>query len=61
MFSGLLFKKYLGRIVDPIINAINAIINVIVKLGDNLFKDNNKNTANKKITISGLNKWFFKI
>lgn len=61
MLSRFLFKKCLGSIVDPIKNAINAIINVIVKLWDNLFKDNIKKPANKKRTINGLKIWLFRI
>ena len=54
-------RKYLGRIADPIKNAVNAIINVIVRLWDSLFNESNRNPANKKITISGLKMWFFKM
>lgn len=61
IFSQLLFKKCLGRINDPIKNAINATANVIVRLADNLFSDNKRKRANKKRTIKGLKRWFFKI
>ena len=61
IFSVLLFKKYLGSIVDPIKKARNAIISVNVRLWDKLFNESNRKIANKKITIKGLNIWFFKI
>ena len=48
------FKKYFGIIVEPIKNATNAITNVIARLWDNLFNDNNRNAANKNRTINGL-------
>ena len=61
MFSMPSLRKYLGRIADPIKKAVNAIINVIVRLWDSLFKESNKNPANRKMTISGLKMWFFKM
>ena len=61
IFSRLLFRKYLGRIVEPIKKAINAIISVTVRLGDSIFNDSNRKMANKKITIKGLNMWLLKI
>ncbi len=39
---------------DPIKNPIKAMINVMTKLFDGGFIDNNKNNPNKKSTINGL-------
>ena len=55
------FIKYLGNIAEPMKNAINPINNVIVRLIEGLFSDNNKNNANKNKTINGLKICFFKI
>lgn len=54
MFSQLSFRKCLGRIADPIKNAINAMSKVIVKLWEGVFSDSMRNPANRKITINGL-------
>ena len=45
---------YLGRIVDPIKNAMYPISNVVTKLNDGLFRDNNKKIENSNRTINGL-------
>lgn len=55
------FKKNLGNIVEPMKNAINPIAIVNVKLGDNEFRDNNKNIEKRRITINGLKIWFFRM
>ena len=44
-FSRLPFKKYLGRMVDPMKNATNARINVMNRLLETLFRDNIKQKA----------------
>jgi hypothetical protein len=48
------FIKYLGRIADPIKNAMNAMSNVIVRLSDSLFRESKRNPANRIRTINGL-------
>ena len=53
-FSEVLFNRYLGIIVDPIKNAANPISNVMTRLDEGAFIDNNKNNENRKRTISGL-------
>lgn len=58
-FSEVLFKKYLGRIADPIKKAITAISNVITKLVEGALIDKIKNIENKRSTIKGLKRWFF--
>jgi hypothetical protein len=54
MFSRLLFKKYLGSSIDPIMNPANARNNVMTRLVEGLFMDKIKKRANKKSTINGL-------
>ena len=61
IFSRLLFKKYLGKIADPMKNAINPIRSVITKLVDGGVNVNIKKIANRTNTINGLNRWFFNI
>ena len=61
IFPRLLFKKYFGKIADPMKNAINPIRIVITKLVDGGFSDNIKKIANRNKTINGLNRWFFKM
>lgn len=61
ILSVFLFKRNLGSIDEPIKNATNAIINVIVKLFESVFSDNSKKAENRNITINGLNIWFFNI
>ena len=55
------FKKNLGSIADPIKNATNPIDIVNVKLGLSEFRDNSRNMENRKMTINGLNMWFFRM
>jgi hypothetical protein len=50
-----LFKKRLGRIADPMKNAMNPISNVTTKLLEGGFKDSIKKSENKNRTIKGLN------
>jgi hypothetical protein len=61
MESVLPFKKNLGMTAEPIRNAINAIAIVIVRLVVSEFKDSSKNIEKRKMTISGLKIWFFRI
>ena len=61
MVSFLQFKKNFGITAEPIKNAINAMTIVMDKLVVNVLRDNNRNMAKRKITISGLKIWFFKM
>lgn len=55
------FKKNLGITVEPIKNAINAIAIVMVRLVVSEFNDRSRNIEKRKMTISGLKIWFFRI
>lgn len=48
------FRKNLGSTAHPIKKATNPMANVTARLLLTEFKDSNRNTENKKITISGL-------
>ena len=61
MLSVFLFKKNLGSIADPMKNAMNPIAIVRVRLCESEFRDNSRNAEKRKITISGLKIWFFKM
>ena len=61
MTLSVLFKKNLGSIADPIKKATNPIVIVIVRLGDNVFRDSSKNIEKRKMTIRGLKIWFFRM
>lgn len=54
MFFRSPFKKYLGRIADPMKNATNAIIRVMNKLFETLLRDNSRKQANRRSTMRGL-------
>ena len=49
-----LFRKFLGKSIDPIKYAINPMSNVMTKLVEGGFIDKIKKIANRNSTIRGL-------
>ena len=56
-----LMETFDGITVDPIKNATNPIIRVMTKLVEGGLIDKSKNMENNSRTISGWNKYFFRI